>query len=63
MRPEVERLGKAEGTRPVSSGRVRQTQSKSQEKMQLGSSQANKVDRGSGSAFDVDRELGQVQGW
>ena len=38
MRPEVESLGKIEGTRPVSLGRV-QTRPKSQEKVDLVSGQ------------------------
>ena len=44
MRPEGERLDKAEGTRSVSSGRVRQSQSKTQKKTQLGPGQASGPD-------------------
>ena len=63
MRPEGEGLRKADGTRPVSLGRVRQSQSKTQEKTQLESRQASGPDRGSGSALDSGRELGLAQGW
>ena len=45
VRTEVERLGKFEGTRPVSLGRARQTRPKSQEKEDLGSGQACRVER------------------
>ena len=57
VRLEGEGLGKADGTRHVSSGRVWQSQSKTQEKTQLG------PDRGSGSALESGRELGRAQGW
>ena len=62
MSSREESLGKTEGTRPVSSGRVWQICPKSQEKVDLGSGQACGVDRRSGSACGSDPELGQAQG-
>ena len=60
--PEVESLGKIEGTWLVSSGRVQWTRPKSQDKVDLGSGQACCVDRGSGSVCGLVPELGRVQG-
>ena len=51
VRPEVESLGRFEGTRLVSSGRVRQTHPKPQEKVHLGLGQACRADRRSGLAY------------
>ena len=63
MGPEGEGLGKADGTRPVSSSRVRQSHSKTHKETQLGPGQASGPDRGSGPILDSGWELGQAQGW
>ena len=59
VRPEGEGLGKADGTRPVSSGKVWQSHSKTQEEKQPGPGQAYGSDRGSGPIL----ELGRAHGW
>ena len=51
-----------DGTRTVSSGSVRQTYPKSQEKVDLGLGQTRGVVRGLGSASGLDPELGRAQG-
>ena len=58
MRPEGEGLGKANGTRPVSLSKVRQSHSKTQEEKQPEPGQACGLDRGSGPLLDSGRELG-----
>ena len=63
VRQEGERLEKVEGTHPVSSSRVWQSQSKTQEKTQLGPSQASWLDRGLSFALDSGSELGRAHGW
>ena len=58
LRTGAECLGKLEGTRPASSGRVWKNLSMFQEQKNLGSSQVYGVDHGSVSTFGSDIEMG-----
>ena len=55
-------LGKPEGIRLASSGRVRMNLSMTQEKKDLGSDQAYRADRGSSFTFGSGLKMGQIQG-
>ena len=59
---EEKSLRKSKGIRPASSGKVRQTSPKSQEKVDLGSGQARGADRRSGFSRGSDPMLGRIRG-
>ena len=62
VRSGAECLGRHEGTRPGTSGRVRKNISLLQEQKNLGSGRVYRADRGSGSTFGSDLEMGRIQG-
>ena len=55
-------LGKPEGIRPASSGRVRMNLSMIQEQKDLGSGQVYRANLGSGFTFGSGLEMGRIQG-
>ena len=62
VRSEGDGLGKADGTRSVSLGKVRHPLFETQEEKQPGSGQVLGSDRGSSPDLDSSRELGRTLG-
>ena len=63
VRSEGDGLGKVDGTRSISLGRVLHPHFETQEEKQPGSGQVLGLDRGSGPDLDSSRELGGSLGW
>ena len=63
VRSEGDRLGKVDGTRSVSLGRVHHPHFETQEEKQPDSCQVLGLDRGSGPDLDSSRDLGGPLGW